>query len=180
MVSQNPSPGSFTAQAKGAAGEIKEKLNSAASATADVAKDRTADFLDAAKETVGNASEKFSDVVDEQKHHGAEYIGRVAQTIRRAGEEVAKEMPFVGPYVRQAANQIDNVGKSIRNGDINDLVSGVQDFARRQPVAFLSIATLAGFAAVRFIKSAPSMDVESVSSGASHGSEKGYRDGFTK
>jgi hypothetical protein len=180
MDNQKVKPGSFSEQAKVAAGNIKEKASSMATTTADAAKDRGSEFLDAAKETVSHATDKLSDVVDEKKHAGAEYIGRVAETIRRAGREVEKEMPFVGPYVQQAANQIDGVGKSIRSGDINDLVSGVQDFARRQPVAFLGIATLAGFAAVRFVKSAPPSVVGSSSVRTSHAAAKGYRDEFTK
>jgi hypothetical protein len=188
MTNQNQ-PGSFGDQAKSMAGEVRNKANGLASATADTVKDRGADFMEAAKDVAGDATDKINDAVAQKKHAGAEYIGRVAETIRRAGREVEKEMPFIGPYVTQAASQIDKVGNSVRNGELNDVVSGVQDFARRQPVAFLGIATLAGFAAVRFVKSAPADGLKSSSRGTSNfataasnyaAAEKGYRDDFSK
>jgi hypothetical protein len=55
--------------------------------------------------------------------------------------------------MRKAAFQVESVSDSIKNGNFNDLVSSAQSFARRQPTAFLGIAVLAGFAAVRFLKS---------------------------
>jgi hypothetical protein len=38
---------------------------------------------------------------------------------------------------------------------MSEIVGNVQDFARKQPTAFFGAAVLIGFAAVRFLKSAP-------------------------
>ena len=78
-------------------------------------------------------------------------------------------------------------------GNVSDLIRGAQSFARRQPTAFLGLAVLAGFGAVRFLKSsADSSDASSepVRSGGggfasnqasrSYSDNRGYRDEFTK
>jgi hypothetical protein len=65
-----------------------------------------------------------------------------------------------------------------------------QSFARRQPTAFLGMAVLAGFGAVRFFKSSPD-DTEVADSRQVRGTysrtgvdrshkDTGYRDEFTK
>ena len=43
----------------------------------------------------------------------------------------------------------------MREKDVRQLVGEVQDFARRQPTLFFGGAVLLGFAALRFLKSAP-------------------------
>ena len=72
---------------------------------------------------------------------------------------------------------------SIRSGDFNDLVRNTQSFARRQPTAFLGIAALAGFAAVRFLKSSSDTPTESSVDGTAsrrRTSQTGYRDEFSR
>jgi hypothetical protein len=59
-----------------------------------------------------------------------------------------------GNYIRKAAAQIENAADALREGNFNDLVQGAQKFARNQPTAFFGLALLAGFGAVRFLKSA--------------------------
>jgi hypothetical protein len=54
--------------------------------------------------------------------------------------------------MRLAADQIDSVSSAFRRRDLNQLVSDVQGFARRQPTAFFGAAVFAGFAVVRFLK----------------------------
>ena len=74
-------------------------------------------------------------------------------TMRRAAREFDTDLPIAGTYIRKAASQIEGVSDHIRNGNLNDLVRNAQSFARRQPTAFLGLAVLAGFGAVRFLKS---------------------------
>ena len=70
---------------------------------------------------------------------------------RRAANEFG-DVPQAAQYIRLAADQIDSVSDAFRRRDLNQLVSDVQDFARRQPTAFLGMAVLAGFGVVRFLK----------------------------
>src|SRR3954452_13290476 len=75
--------------------------------------------------------------------------------VRRASYEFDGQLPQAGHYIRQAAAQINSVSDALRTRDISELGGDVQEFARKQPAAFFGAAVLAGFAAVRFFKSAP-------------------------
>jgi len=80
--------------------------------------------------------------------------------MRRAAREFDSDLPIAGKYIRKAAAQVENVSDSIKTGDFNDLIESAKTFARRQPTAFLGLATLAGFAVVRFLKSSPGTGFE--------------------
>lgn len=179
MVRQNGMD-SVAEQVRSAGHDFKDKANDMASSSADAVKEQASSLTESAKEMVSDATDKIGEAVDEKKHAGADYVGRVAETIRRVGQEIEKEMPLVSPYVRRAATQIETVGTSIRNGNMRDVVDGVQDFAKRQPFAFLSLTALAGFAAVRFIKSAPPSHLVASTQGTKSDAGKGYRDDFAK
>jgi len=117
-----------------------------AESSSEAIKERASDFVDAAKG-------KLQQAVDGQKNAGAEYVGSLADTMRRAAREFDNDLPIAGTYIRKAASQVEVVSDSIRNGNFNDLVQGAQSFARRQPTAFLGMAVLAGFGLIRFLKS---------------------------
>lgn len=106
---------------------------------------------DSAKDLASRASEKLLDSVEDQKAAGADFVSGMAGALRRAANEFG-ELPQAAQYIRLAANQVDSVSDAFRKRDLRQLVSDVQGFARRQPTAFLGIAVIAGFAAVRFLK----------------------------
>jgi hypothetical protein len=145
--------GSVTDQARSAARDLKDKAIDVASTSTEAIKDQASDFVDAAKDAASHATDKFREAVDGQKNAGAEYVGSLAGTMRRAACEFDNELPIAGTYIRKAASQVERVSGSIRNGNFNDLVRSAQSFARRQPTAFLGMAVLAGFGTMRFLKS---------------------------
>jgi gas vesicle protein len=140
-------------QALAAGRELKEKVKEAVGTSTEAVKDQASDFVDAAKDAASDASDKLKETLDGQRDAGARYVSGVAEAMRRAAREFDSDLPIAGKYIRKAASQVETVSESVRNGDINDLVSSAQDFARRQPTAFLGIAVLAGFGVVRFLKS---------------------------
>jgi hypothetical protein len=160
----------FTDTAKVFAGNSSEALKTHAS-----------DLADAAKDVASQATDKLKGAANDRKSSGAEYIGTLADTMRRAAREFDTDLPIAGTYIRKAAEQFDGVSDGVRNGNLNDLVRSAQSFARRQPTAFLGIAVLAGFGVVRFLKS--SADSSSPSgrstSTSRRATNKGYRDDFT-
>jgi len=140
-------------QALSAGRELKDKAKEMAESSSDAIKDRASDFVDAAKDVAAQATGKLQQAVDGQKNAGAEYVGSLADTMRRAAREFDNDLPIAGTYIRKAASQVEVVSDSIRNGNFSDLVQGAQSFARRQPTAFLGMAVLAGFGLIRFLKS---------------------------
>jgi hypothetical protein len=183
-------PKSVTDQAISAGRDVKDKAIGLAAASSETIKDQASEFVDAAKDVASQATDKLKQTVDSQKSAGADYVGSLAGTIRRAAKEFDGDLPIAGTYIRKAASQVEGVADTIRTGNFKDLVRGTQSFARRQPTAFLGMAVLAGFGVVRFLKSsanetevsAPhqaSGDRYSGTANRSHDST-GYRDEFTK
>jgi uncharacterized protein YoxC len=178
-------------QALAASRDLKEKAAGLAGSSAEAIKDRASDAMGAAKDMASQATGKLKQAVDEQKNAGADYVGNLADTMRRAAREFDHDLPIAGAYIRKAASQIEGVSDQIKTGNFSDLVSGAQAFARRQPTAFLGLAVLAGFGAVRFLKSsangsgAYSQTDHLGGAGftpnpASRPDNMGYRDEFTK
>lgn len=183
---------SVTDQARAAGRDLKDKAIGLAGASSETIKDQASDFVDAAKDVASQATDKLKQTVDGQKNAGGEYVGSLADTLRRAAREFDRDLPIAGAYIRKAASQVEGAADLIKTGNFNDLVRGAQSFARRQPTAFLGMAVLAGFGVVRFLKSSAS-EFEGYSS-RQGGSEraarsttnqaradnKGYRDELTK
>ena len=151
-------------QAVAAGRELKEKAAEFAETSGNKLKEQASELADAAKNVASQATDRLKEKVSEQRGAGAEYVGNLAETIRRAASEFDNDLPIAGKYIRKAAAQVENVSDSIRTGDFNDLVSTAQSFARRQPTAFLGMAVLAGFAAVRFLKSSSDASASSANS----------------
>jgi hypothetical protein len=180
-----------TDQAVSVGRDLKDKAIGMAGSSSDAIKDQASEFIDAAKDVASQTTDKLKQTVDGQKNAGAEYVGSLADTIRRAAREFG-DLPIAGTYIRKAAAQIEGVADTIRTGNFNDLVRGARSFARRQPTAFLGMAVLAGFGAVRFLKSSAEISegrgshvstedtFERHSARPSHADNRGYRDEFTK
>jgi len=112
------------------------------------------------------AGEKIMDTAEHQKAVGADYVDNIAEAVRRAAGEFEGQVPQAAQYIRYAADQMETMSDSLRRRDISQMLSDVQSFARRQPTAFLGISFLAGFAAIRFLRSGSS-GMSSMSSGSS-------------
>jgi hypothetical protein len=181
---------SIADQALSASREIKDKAVDVATASAESIKGQASELAGAAKEVASQATDKFKQAVEGQKTAGADYVGSLAGTIRRAASEFDDDLPIAGNYIRKAASQVENVADKLRTGNFNDLVQGAQSFARRQPTAFLGLAVLAGFGVVRFLKSSadnaesdgsqPASTGKYSASGNNRSHDTGYRDEFTR
>ena len=184
-------PKNLTDQALSAGRDIKDKAVGLVGASSDTIKEQASDFVDSAKDVATQATDKLKQAVDAQKSAGADYVGSLAGTIRRAAKEFDSDLPVAGTYIRKAASHVDNIADTIKTGNFNDLVRGAQSFARRQPTAFLGIAVLAGFGVVRFLKSSAT-DADRPGSQHSSGAgssgtgvyrsrdDQGYRNEFSK
>lgn len=128
----------------------------------------TASMSSAAAGITGMASkagERLMDVAEQQKSAGADFVSGMADAVRNAAGSFDSQIPQAGEYIRYAADHMEDMSDALRRRDIRQLVSGVETFARQQPTAFLGLTFLAGFAAVRFLRS--STQGASMSSGMS-------------
>jgi hypothetical protein len=118
-------------------------------------RDQAEGITETARDVASNAGETIKTALADKKGFAADCLTDIAGTLRRASHEFDGQMPPAGQYIRRAAGQVDKFSEALRTRDAAELVKDVQDFARRQPVAVLGMAVLAGFAAVRVMKSAP-------------------------
>jgi hypothetical protein len=172
---------SLADQALSAGQDLTEKAKVLADSSTDALKVHVSDFADAAKDVASQATDKLKGAVNDRKSSGAEYVGTIAETMRRAAREFDTDLPMAGTYIRKAAEQVDSVSQGIKNGNLGDLVQNAQSFARRQPTAFLGIAVLAGFGVVRFLKSSAESSSTSGTSASMprRATSQGDRDDFT-
>jgi len=112
--------------------------------------------LDAAKKAAQDAAEtvtaKASDVAERQKGYVAEQIGSLASTLERVGAEMQREQPgSFGNYAKQLGTSARQFAQRMQDKDLGQIASEAESFGRRQPLAFLGIAAIAGLAASRFL-----------------------------
>jgi hypothetical protein len=112
---------------------------------------QTGNLAENTKDLASQAGDKILQTVEEQKAAGADFVSGMAGSMRRAANEF-RDLPQAAQYIRLAADQIEGVSDAFKRRDLSQLVSDVQDFARRQPTAFVGAAALAGFAVMRFLK----------------------------
>jgi hypothetical protein len=111
-----------------------------------------------ATDTAGHLAARATDLGIEQADKGrgwaAEGIEHVAQGIRRLSTDLQVDQPAIAGAAETAADQAERVALYLRNNDAREMLSKVEDAARRQPLLFLGGAFVLGVAASRFLKAA--------------------------
>lgn len=108
---------------------------------------------DAATDQLSQTAEAAKGYAEQQKSAAADGLGGVSQAVQRAAEELgnAPETAAIAGYARDLAGGLNRASETMRSSSVDELIEMGQDFGRRQPLAFLGAAALAGFAASRFI-----------------------------
>ena len=113
-----------------------------------------------AQRLVATAQERAVETVqarfDEQKLRAADSLSSVAQTLRSSTQNFQTGQDGIGRYINEAADRVDNLAHYLHDRELNEIVDQVEDFARRQPVAFLGGAFALGVLGARFLKSSAS------------------------
>jgi hypothetical protein len=143
-------------QAKAAGRDVQNAAVDLANTSAEALKGHASHAVEVAKDLASSAQDRLQNKVAEQKGIGSDDVNNFAGAMRRAANHFDSEVPVAGMYMRKAADQIETAADALREGNFSDLVQGAQRFARSQPTAFFGLALLAGFGAIRFLKSASS------------------------
>jgi hypothetical protein len=141
--------------------DAKAKASDLGDETARMAKENADKLGEAARDFASHAKERVETEVSERKSLSADYIRSIAQATAQASAAFDAELPQAARYIRQASDQLQGVSDTVRERDVREIVTDVQDFARRQPTLFFGGAMLLGFAALRFLKSTPPDDTAS-------------------
>jgi hypothetical protein len=111
-----------------------------------------------ATDTAGQLAARAADLGIQQADRGRELaadgIEQVAKGIRRLSTDLQIDQPSIAGAADTAAGQAERIALYLRNHDTREMLSKVEEAARRQPVLFLGGAFVLGVAASRFLKAA--------------------------
>src|SRR5215207_7079950 len=145
------SPQNLKDQMADAGADTKQPAGETLRAAGDSARDTFQEATEAARNMASDTADKLQDRVREQ-HTGADFVNKFAGNIREAARAFENDVPFAARGINSVAEYVEAAAEKIRDGSFRDLVDNATDFAKRRPAAFLGVAVLAGFAAVRFLK----------------------------
>lgn len=110
-----------------------------------------------AQQATGQAQEKLREQVDQRSTQAGEKVSGAAEDLRSVSTELrnqGKETP--AKLAEQGAERIERVGSYLSKSDADTLISDIEDFGRRQPLAVLAGGLVVGMAAARFLKASSS------------------------
>jgi ElaB/YqjD/DUF883 family membrane-anchored ribosome-binding protein len=103
------------------------------------------EFLDAAR----SAAESL---LEEQKRQIADRASGIAKALRSAAQPLDESQSrVIARYLEEAATQVDEVSRTMRERHWGELVADTEDFARRQPTWFVLGAVATGFVLGRLL-----------------------------
>lgn len=137
--------------ASGAAGGLVDEAKDVASRLGASAKELTSEVARSAQDLVKGE-------VGKRTEKGAEDLSQVAHALRRSGRDL--EDNLAAPYVERVADQIERASDYLRTTEPGQMLTSVQNFARREPALFLGGAFALGFLGARFLKSSARSDEE--------------------
>lgn len=103
-------------------------------------------------EALTEAKAMVRDAADEQRRRAAGAVGGIAGALHRAASDLEPENEVLGRYTHMAAQRLDEVADYLRSSTFDDVLSGAEDLARRQPYWFVGGAMAAGFLLARMVK----------------------------
>ena len=107
-----------------------------------------------ARELWQDAKDGARSMLDEQKHSAASGIGDLAAAIRTSAKDLgSRNQATVARIAQSAADSLEQISGALQRRDLDGLVREAESYARRQPMVFFGAAVLAGFCAMRFIRS---------------------------
>ena len=121
---------------------LSSKAGAAASEVADQAKSK-------ASAAVGSVRDQATETLEQQKAGIADQLQDLAQAAHKSGEQLEGHQDFVAQLIERGADQLGSFANTLRNNDLNGLLSSLQSLARSQPALFAGGAVAAGFALAR-------------------------------
>ena len=105
------------------------------------------------QEAAGSAQEKLREQLDQRSTKAGETVSGTARDMRSVGEELRKQgKDTPARFADRAAEQTERFGSYLKEADSDRMISDLEDFGRRQPLAVLAGGLVVGIAAARFLK----------------------------
>jgi hypothetical protein len=118
--------------------------------------DKVAGDFQATKQTLHDGADtvlsKAEDTVSDQTKWAARHVSGIATALEKVGAELeGSDQSEVGHYARKIGSSVQTFAKQMEGKDIGEVATMAEAFGRKQPLAFLGIAAIAGLAASRFL-----------------------------
>lgn len=123
------------------------------SSTSRMAKSALDKAQEVGTEAAATITGQVKSLLDDKVNDGADIVGHVASSAHSAAEDLDKNSPQLAGLVRGVADRLDSYASDLRDQSIDQLVSAASNYTRRQPAIVFGLAALAGFFALRTIKS---------------------------
>jgi hypothetical protein len=106
-----------------------------------------------AQQAAGEARGRVREQVDQRSTDAGRQVSGTATDARDIAQQL-REQGKEGPakLAEQAADRAERLGDYLQNSDADRILSDVEDFGRRQPLAIMLGGLALGFAASRFLK----------------------------
>jgi ElaB/YqjD/DUF883 family membrane-anchored ribosome-binding protein len=126
---------------------------------------RSSDIKTEAKEAAGEIKHEMQRLKEEAKQRGeslfkgqrnaaASEIGGMAEALHQTARQLTeRQQSTTASYVDRAADALDRMVDTIREGDLRSMIDKTEDFARRNPGLFFGGSVLVGLMLSRFFKS---------------------------
>ena len=125
--------------------DVQREAQDAARDIADEAQERGSEFG-------YQARDRAAEYVERRKDSAAQSVEDIATTLRETGGTL-EDRPNVRMFVDSAADGLEMLADEIRERSLVEMVSDMEEFARRRPATFAAAAGVAGFVLARFLKS---------------------------
>jgi hypothetical protein len=116
----------------------------------------------AASDTAFTVTEQVKEMLDKQIGNGAKSAGQFASSFKLAADDLDRQSPLLGGFVRSFANKVEDYADELQDQTVEHLARTASDFTRRQPALVFGLAALAGFFMFRTMKSTQTMPSPSI------------------
>ena len=123
--------------------------------TSAFAEDAGGKVKQAASDTAATLTGEVKEILNRQVGGGADMLGNVARSVRRAAEDIERDPPQIADLARTLATRVDGYAHDLRDQSVEQIWQTTEDFTRRQPAVVFGLAALAGFFALRIVKEQP-------------------------
>jgi ElaB/YqjD/DUF883 family membrane-anchored ribosome-binding protein len=130
--------------------------NSPASKLADAAQQTAQEAAEGLRQTASSLASdtraRMNGLLSEKLSSGAEVVGQVAGSARRAADDLERTSPQISGLLRDASAHMEEFSRTLRAKSVDEIVETATSYARRQPAVLFGAAAVAGFALFRLFK----------------------------
>ena len=138
--------------------DVASSLGAAAQQAAGQVQQQAGQVINQVQQQAGNVAQQVQHQtraqLAAQKDGAAQALSGVAQAVRQIGDQIQQSgQAPLAKYANDAATQIEQTSTYLHEKSVDQLISDVEGFARRQPALFVAGGLVLGVIAARFIKS---------------------------